>query len=53
MIECESIMADKGLICIVKSIGPRTEPRGTPERTGAKAEQLLDRDVVCTISQIR
>ena len=26
MIECESIMADKGLIYMVKSIGPRTEP---------------------------
>ena len=25
MIECESIMADKGLIYMVKSIGPRTE----------------------------
>ena len=24
--ECESIMADKGLIYMVKSIGPRTEP---------------------------
>ena len=26
MTECESIMADKGLIYMVKSIGPRTEP---------------------------
>ena len=26
VIECESIMADKGLIYMVKSIGPRTEP---------------------------
>ena len=26
MIECESKKADKGLIYIVKSIGPRTEP---------------------------
>ena len=25
MIECESIMADKGLIYMMKSIGPRTE----------------------------
>ena len=25
MIECESIMADKGLIYMVKGIGPRTE----------------------------
>ena len=41
-------MADKGLIYVVKSIGPRTEPWGTPECTGAKAEQRLDRDVVCT-----
>ena len=32
-------MADKGLIYMVKSIGQRTEPRGTPECTGAKAEQ--------------
>ena len=32
-------MADKGLIYMVKSIEPRTEPRGTPECTGAKAEQ--------------
>ena len=52
MIECESIMADKGLIYMVKRIGPRTEPWGTPECTGTKAEQWLDRDVVCTISQI-
>ena len=43
MIECESIMADKVLICMVKCIGPRTEPRGTPECTGAKAEQWLVR----------
>ena len=49
MIECESIMADKGLIYMVKRIGPRMEPWGTPECTGAKAEQWL----VCTISQIR
>ena len=26
MIECESIMADKGLVYMVRSIGPRTEP---------------------------
>ena len=26
MIECESIMADKGLVYMAKSIGPRTEP---------------------------
>ena len=26
MIECESIMADKGLAYMVNSIGPRTEP---------------------------
>ena len=26
MTECESIMADKGLAYMVKSIGPRTEP---------------------------
>ena len=26
MIECELIMADKGLVYMVKSIGPRTEP---------------------------
>ena len=32
-------MADKGLIYMVKCIGPRTEHRGTPERTTAKAEQ--------------
>ena len=32
-------MADKGLLYMVKSIGPRTEPCGTPECTGAKAEQ--------------
>ena len=39
MIECDSIMADKGLVFMVKSIGPRTEPRGAPECTGAKAGQ--------------
>ena len=39
MIECESIMADKGLIYRVKSIGPRTEPREATECTGAKEEQ--------------
>ena len=32
-------MADKGLIYIVKSIGPRTEPWGTPVCTGEKAER--------------
>ena len=32
-------MADIGLIYMVKIMGPRTEPRGTPECTGAKAEQ--------------
>ena len=26
MIECESIMVDKGLIYMLKRIGPRTEP---------------------------
>ena len=26
MIECESMKADKGIIYMVKSIGPRTEP---------------------------
>ena len=44
MIECESIMADKGLIHMVKRIGPRTEPWGTPECTWVKAEQWLDRE---------
>ena len=44
MIECESIMADKGLIYMVKSIGPRTEPWGTPECTGAKSEPWLHRE---------
>ena len=39
MIECESIMANKGLIYIAKSIGPRTEPCGIPKCTGAKSEQ--------------
>ena len=39
MIECELIMADKGLVYMVKSVGPRTEPCGTPECAGAKAEQ--------------
>ena len=37
-------MADKGLIYIAKSMGPRTEPGGTPECAGAKAEQLLDKE---------
>ena len=36
MIEGESIMADKVLVHLVKSIGPRTEPRGAPECTGAR-----------------
>ena len=31
--------ADKGLIYMVKSIKPRTEPCGSPECIGAKAEQ--------------
>ena len=44
MIEIESIMADKALVYMVRSMGPRTEPWGTPECTGAKAEQLLDRE---------
>ena len=29
---------------MVRRIGPRTEPWGTPECTGAKAEQWLDRE---------
>ena len=29
-------MADKGTIYMVRSIGPRTEHRGTPECTGVK-----------------
>ena len=37
--ECESIKADKGLGYMAKRIEPRTEPRGTAECTGAKAEQ--------------
>ena len=36
---CLVVMADKSLIYMVKSIEPRSEPRGTPECTGAKAEQ--------------
>ena len=44
MIECESIMADKGLVYMVKSIGPRTERWGTPECTWVKAEQWLYRE---------
>ena len=44
MIECESIMADKRLIYKVKRIGLRTERWGTPECTGAIAEQWLDRE---------
>ena len=44
MIECESIMADKGLIYMVKSIRPRTEPWGTPACTCVNAEQWLDRE---------
>ena len=52
MIECESIMADEGLIYMVKSIGPRTEPRGTPECTGAKSEQWLHRETLDKINVI-
>ena len=44
MIECESIIADKGLLYMVKRIGPRTEPWGTLECSGVKAEQWLDRE---------
>ena len=44
MIECESIMADIGLICMVKRTGPRTDSWGTPECTWVKAEQWLDRE---------
>ena len=40
MIQCESIMADKGLIYIVDNIGPRTEPYVTMIRQG---------DVLCMI----
>ena len=39
MIERESIMAEKGIIYMVKSIMPWTEPLGTPGCTGAKTEQ--------------
>ena len=34
-------MADKGLMYMVQSVGPRTVPCGTPECTGAKAEIFL------------
>ena len=30
---------------MVKRIGPRTEPWGTPECAGAKAEQWLDSEM--------
>ena len=50
MIECESMMADKGLIYKVKSIEPRTEPWGTPVCTGAKVEQWLDKETLCVRS---
>ena len=56
MMECESIMTDKVLVCMLKSRGPWTAPWGTPECIGAKAELWLDREtyyVVHTISQIR
>ena len=32
-------MADKGLVYTMTIIGPRIEPCGTPECTGAKTEQ--------------
>ena len=38
-------MADKGLMNMVKSIGQRTESWGTPDCTGAMAEQWLDREM--------
>ena len=50
MIECESILADKGWIYMVRSIGSRTEPWGTPEYNWAKAEQWLDRETWCVLS---
>ena len=37
-------MADKCLIYKVRSIGPRTEPCGTLECTGEKAEHGLDKE---------
>ena len=43
-------MADKGLIYMFKCIGPRTENCGTPEHAGAKAEQLLDKEMYCVRS---
>ena len=39
MIKCESIMAEKSKIYMKKCIGPKTEPRVTPECTGARTEQ--------------
>ena len=50
VIECESIMADKGLICMEKRIGPITEPYGIPECTRAKTEQLLCKEMHCVRS---
>ena len=44
IMECTSIMADKGSIYMVKRIGPRTEPWGTPDCAGADAEQWLDKE---------
>ena len=38
MIEYVSIMVDRGLVYMVKSIGSRTEHRGTPNFTGGNAE---------------
>ena len=40
-IECESPMADNGLIYIVKSIRPRTESFGAPECTGGKKRKII------------
>ena len=47
IIECESIMAVKVIIYMVRSIGPRTETSGAPVCAGAKAEQLSDMETYC------
>ena len=47
VIDCMSIVADKGLIYMVNSFGPRTEHLGTPECAEAKGEQWMDREKLC------
>ena len=41
------IMSTKSLMYMIKRVGPRTEPCGTDEVTGAQSEETLPRTTLC------